>query len=93
LPKSPPQDKQPLPTKIDEESYDDLNDYMPTEYLDGCINLKVHPNCLTGAKGFETSYNFAESLEYKDDDEEFEDLLAGQTIMSKTHFRSSDNLE
>jgi len=67
---------------------------MATEHYEGCVNMKFHPHWLTGAKGFETSYNQVETYEFQDDDEEFEDLLAaGSCQIDDNHFRDSDKLE
>lgn len=65
--------------KITEETYDDWNDYLETEPLEGGIQLKVHPHCLTGAKGFETSYRNYDLNALKDEEE---DLLANEQYES-----------
>ncbi|CAI2364201.1 unnamed protein product [Moneuplotes crassus] len=89
-----------IPTLVEEEtSYDDLNDYMPTEQYDGGFNMKLHPHCLTGAKGLDTSYNLenldnSSEFEENEENEEFEDLLAvGNLHFHDAQFRDSDKLE
>lgn len=94
-----PSEKKPkqIPTLVEEEnSYDDLDDYMPTEQYDGGFNIKLHPHCLTGAKGFETSYNLDNLQESfsLEDDEDYEDLLAPQTChVIGSNYKDSDKLE
>lgn len=54
--------------------------------------MKVHPHCLTGAKGIETDFKLQGSLVFKEDEDEFENLLD----LNEPHlnqYRDSDMLE
>lgn len=71
------------------EEPDELLDYLPTEHLDGGFNPKVHPHCLTGAKGYETTFMNAD---FKEDDEPFEDLIDVERQYQDGTYRDSDQL-
>lgn len=79
--------------KIQEEEYDDVNDYLQTEYVEGGFDLKVHPHCLTGAKGYETTFLNIDSLNFNDDEEDFEDLIITEwRKVDNVRYRDSDQL-
>ena len=82
-----------VPNQVQEEEYDDVNDYLPTEYVEGGFDLKVHPHWLTGAKGYETTFLNIDSLHFNDDDEDFEDLIITESRkVDNIRYRDSDQL-
>lgn len=65
---------------------------MSTEKVDGGLELGVHPHCLTGAKGLETSVQIYDFDDLRDDeDEDFENLIANDQYEELMH-RDSDQL-